>query len=282
MGKHSNFLSKTLKTIPYPKKGSDRRLGKDKVSQLEEELAQHKRQEQISSKQLADARAESALWQKKYDQLHAMVGRHVCEQQQQQPPKDPQPPIPQRRSTTKTLSSHPPLPATPEEDDHPSAPSPPAIAAAAVAVADHPAKPTTHSPALTLTLPAPSGHHHQPPDDDNDSPTLSTTTTLCTPSSPSPSRNHPNHETYTPSPRLATIPALFALSALTRLAQRAPVHPTTCLDAAGVGTGTGTGTLLHAGGGGGIVLKLLGANIILVAVLGEGARGGGVEGGVGV
>ncbi|KKY23062.1 hypothetical protein UCDDS831_g03187 [Diplodia seriata] len=266
MGKHSNFLSKTLKTIPYPKKGSDRRLGKDnKLSQLEEELAQHKRQEQISSKQLADARAESALWQKKYDQLHAMVGRHVCEQQQ--PPKDPQPPIPQRRSTTKTLSSHhPPLPATPEEDDHhPSAPSPPAIAAA-VAVADHhPAKSTTHSPALTLTLPAPSSHHHKSPHD-NDSP-LSTTTTLCTPPSPSPNPNHPHGKeryTYTPSPRLATIPLLFALAALTRLAQREkPVyHPTGYFDAAGAGVG-----------GSGIVLKLLAANIILVAVLGEGARG---------
>ncbi|KAL1621124.1 hypothetical protein SLS54_005618, partial [Diplodia seriata] len=148
MGKHSNFLSKTLKTIPYPKKGSDRRLGKDnKLSQLEEELAQHKRQEQISSKQLADARAESALWQKKYDQLHAMVGRHVY--------------------------------------------------------------------------------------------------------------------AYTPSPRLATIPLLFALAALTRLAQREkPVyHPTGYFDAAGAGIG-----------GSGIVLKLLAANIILVAVLGEGAR----------
>ncbi|KAK0658429.1 hypothetical protein DIS24_g4720 [Lasiodiplodia hormozganensis] len=239
MGKRTAFLSRTLKTIPYPKKGSDRQhLLKDaenKVSQLEAELAHVKHQQRLDGKLLAEAQADRAAWQKKYEQLHDMVGRHVCSEQQQQ----------QQQQQRHNQLPPPPANRDPQQ--------PPGSQGGAKGI----------STAIRLSL---------PPTATTSTTTTTITTTTTALQKPSPPPQPYSLTTTWISPRVLVIPVLFILSALTRFLQRGPVYPS-YLDAA---INNSRGSNGSVGGrpvfAPGSIVQLLCLNIIVVTLLGEVAR----------
>ncbi|KAB2578050.1 hypothetical protein DBV05_g3416 [Lasiodiplodia theobromae] len=274
MGKRTAFLSRTLKTIPYPKKGSDRQhLLKDaenKVSQLEAELAHVKHQQRLDGKLLAEAQADRAAWQKKYEQLHDMVGRHVCEQQRPQLPpspanRDPQQP-PGSQGGAKGISTAIVLSATavPAADPpHPRREQPPAIQATPAPTPLATASASVSRPPQRLSLPSTTATS-------TTTTTITTTTTALQKPSPPPSHSFTTTVTWI-SPRVLVIPVLFILSALTRFLQRGPVYPS-YLDAAINNTRGGNGVGGRPVFAPGSIVQLLCLNIIVVTLLGEVAR----------